>query len=128
MATDKKISELPRITAPAESDLLPIVDGAATVAITRADLLQVVDNLVSDSATKPLSAKQGAILKALINAATPPIGTYAEMRARAAAAPLVPFTCVITDNHLYALYCGDITQGDGGFLTIQSWVESGGIT
>ena len=118
MATDKKISELPRITAPAESGLVPIVDGADTKAVTRADLLQVVDNLTSTSSTNPLSAKQGAALKALISAATVPVGSYAEMRARAALAPLVPFTCVAIDSGLYLLYTGDITIGDGGFVTI----------
>ena len=51
--------------------------------------------------------------------------TFASLRVTAAAAPTTPFMCIATDDKLFMLYCGDATQGDGGFITILGF---GGIS
>ena len=53
--------------------------------------------------------------------------TYAALIITAAAAPTTAFLCIATDSNLFLLYTGDVTAGDGGFVTLSSWVP-GGIT
>ena len=56
------------------------------------------------------------------------VDTYANIRTAAAADPTTPFLCIASaPDNLFLLYCGDATAGDGGFITISSWV-SGGIS
>ena len=50
---------------------------------------------------------------------------YADLRVTAAAAPTVAFLCVATDYNLFLLYTGDATAGDGGFITLATWVAGG---
>lgn len=49
------------------------------------------------------------------------LGTYAALRTFAALNPTVAFQCIATDNKLFLLYCGDVTQGSGGFITLADW-------
>lgn len=51
--------------------------------------------------------------------------TLANLKTAAAAAPTVPFLCVASDASAFMIYCGDATAGDGGFVTIVTWVPGG---
>jgi len=52
--------------------------------------------------------------------------TFANLRAIAALAPMVPFFCIASaPDNMLMLYCGDVTAADGGFVTLASWVPGG---
>lgn len=69
MPDDKKISQLAQVIEATQNDLLAIVNSGQTCSISRGNLLKTVDLLTSGSTVNPLSANQGAVLKALIEAA-----------------------------------------------------------
>ena len=48
-------------------------------------------------------------------------GTYAVIKAKAAAEPTYPLIAVATDTKCVVLYVGDATVGDGGFFVIASY-------
>jgi len=111
---DKRLSELPQAAQAAQTDLMYITASGEPRSISRADLLKVVDNLVSNSQVNPLSANQGAVLAAMIAAAGIKQGTWTDIQAVAAAAPTKPFTAAVQmpDGTIHGMmYLGDATAG-----------------
>ena len=52
--------------------------------------------------------------------------SYSSLRVTAADAPTAAFIAIAAaPDNLLLLYTGDVTAGDGGFITLSSWVPGG---